>query len=531
MNECLERIETKKEIDNIYNDNEELKLEDISELNNEFNINSTSLILFPPVSNTYIKISPNNKYIAFLHNNLLEIYTKENFEWKKKVFEQEMIYFEKNRIKGMNWSEDNKMILIFGDNSELYLNKDIKEKVKKNKALIKVIVLNDPSWNCEVEFNGVINHSSFYPDSMSIVYIKSLFNILNILSLSEKTKKKRNVYYFLKFDDERSINYIKNGKNIYMIIPCYGRTSFEREKDNMSIYNIGTSDYILILVDQKPFKCFKPNMENLDRIIPFNNAYSSFFIAVEKEFYKLPFKIFNLHGDSIFKSAFENNKILTNPCLLYSQDKNINFIVAQARGGKLEILGCQSIFNRSEFFFFYDYNKLYELSEKEKNKKNSSEKYRNKNFMDKNDILFLEEIIDERKKQNFRKLIKTEPFSVDICSNENDYLLHSEISPDKNYISFINKKYPKYLFFSTYYQSGVFKIIKFYKDINCFKWSTQKDILLVTFDDPIFYIITKDHYLNYNIGENYHFNNIEWSPLGKEVILSNEDKKLLVILQ
>ena len=51
----------------------------------------------------------------------------------------------------------------------------------------------------------MINHSSFYPDSMNIVYIKGLFNILNILSLSKKANKKRNVYYFLKFDDERNI--------------------------------------------------------------------------------------------------------------------------------------------------------------------------------------------------------------------------------------------------------------------------------------------------------------------------------------
>ena len=527
MNECFESIELKKEKDNIYDDNKELKLEDLSELNNEFNINSTSLMLFPPINNSFIQISPDNKFIAFLHNNLLEIYTKENLEWKKKVFEQEILFFEKSKIKGMNWSEDNKMILIYGDNSEFNLNKDVKEKVKNNKALIKAISLYDTSWNCEIEFNGIINHSSFYPDSMNIVYIKGLFNILNILSLSKKANKKRNVYYFLKFDDERNINYIKNDKNIYMIIPCYGKKSLDR--NDIIKQGIAPSDYIIILLDQKPFKCFKPRTRNLDKIIPFSNAYSSFFIVVEKDFYKFPFYIYNLYGEFIFKSDFENKIRLTNPCLLYSKDQKINFIVAQAKGGKLEILGCQSIFNRSEFFFFYDYNKLFEMNEK--NKKFLSEIYEAKNYINKNDILFLEEKIDERKRPNFRELIKTEPFNVDICYNENDYLLHSEISPDKNFICFINNKYPKYLFFSTYYQIGVFKIIKFYKDITCFKWSTQKDILLVTFDDSIFYIITKDHYLSYNIGQNYHFNNIEWSPLGKEVILSNEKKKLLIILQ
>lgn len=520
MNEFLEI----KEKDIIYEDDKELKLEDLSELNNEFNINSTSLMLFPPVINTYIQISPDNKFIAFLHKNKLEIYTKENFEWKKKVFEQEIIYFEKCRIKGMNWSEDNKMLLIYGDNSEFNLNKDVKEKIKKYKALIKAIALHDPSWSCEIEFNGIINHSSFYPDSMNIVYIKSLVNILNILSLSKEGNKKRNVYYYLKFDDERSINYIKNDKNIWMIIPCYGRRKID--KDNIITgAGIEPSDYIIILVDQKPFQCFKSITKNLDKIIPFNNDYSSFFIVVEKEFYKNPFYIYNLHGQLIFKSVIDNN-ILTNPCLLYNKEKKINFIVAQAKRGKLEILGCQSIFNKSEFFFFYEYNKLYE------NKKILSEISKNKNFfINKNDILFLEEKIDERKKQNFRELIKTEPFNVDICYNEKDYLLHSEISPNKNFICFINNKYPKYLFFSTYYQIGVFKIIKFCKDITCFKWSTQKDILLVTIDDSIFYIITKDHYLSYNIGENCHFNSIEWSPLGKEVILSNEEKKLLIILQ
>ena len=61
----------------------------------------------------------------------------------------------------MNWSEYNKMILIYGDNIEFNLNKDVKEKVKNNKALIKAISFYDTSWNCEIEFNGIINHSSF----------------------------------------------------------------------------------------------------------------------------------------------------------------------------------------------------------------------------------------------------------------------------------------------------------------------------------------------------------------------------------
>ena len=90
------------------------------------------------------------------------------------------------------------MILIYGDNSEFNLNKDVKEKVKNNKALIKAISLYDTSWNCEIEFNGMINHSSFYPDSMNIVYIKGLLNILNILSLSKKANKKKKCLLFFK---------------------------------------------------------------------------------------------------------------------------------------------------------------------------------------------------------------------------------------------------------------------------------------------------------------------------------------------
>ena len=39
---------------NVCDDNQELKLKDLSELNNEFNIYSTSLILFPSVNNSFI---------------------------------------------------------------------------------------------------------------------------------------------------------------------------------------------------------------------------------------------------------------------------------------------------------------------------------------------------------------------------------------------------------------------------------------------------------------------------------------------
>ena len=233
-------------------------------------------------------------------------------------------------------------------------------------------------------------------------------------------------------------------------------------------------------------------------------------------------------------------------------------------------MGCNTSINLSNIYFYYNYNNLFDDIEKNINKnqinygnenKNINDNYNisSKNFIDdciyKNDILFLEEqkinnnknsvninngnngidieenIFNKKNKKRI-KLVKVNPFEVDICYDENDYLLHVEVSPIKNYICFINKKYPKYLFFGYYFQNGVFKIIKFMNKILSFKWSTQQDVLLVTFDSPIFYIITKDYYLSYDLENNNRFNNISWSPLGKEVILSNEEenKRLFVVL-
>ena len=93
--------------------------------------------------------------------------------------------------------------------------------------------------------------------------------------------------------------------------------------------------------------------------------------------------------------------------------------------------------------------------------------------------------INYKKNKRKKKLIKVDQFNVEPCYDENDYLLHSEICPNKNYICFINKKYTKYLFFANYFQSGVFKIIKFINDVISFKWSTEEDILIVTL---LFYI-------------------------------------------
>ena len=130
--------------------------------------------------------------------------------------------------------------------------------------------------------------------------------------------------------------------------------------------------------------------------------------------------------------------------------------------------------------------------------------------------------------KNDMKLIKVKSFNMDIVY-ENDYLLHAEISPIKNYICFINKNNPNYLFFGNYYQSGVFKIIKFKNNVLSFKWSSIQDVLLVTLDSPFFYLITKDNYINYELDRNYKFNNIVWSASGKEVILSSEEIQVKMV--
>ena len=523
----------------------------VIDFSNKFNVNVSSLTIFPPMNDCFIQISPNNNYMAFIQNYSLEIFTKENGSWNSTL--KHKISFDKKKIKGINWSLDNKMILVYGEND--------------NKSLVKVINLNNLTWSCEIGFRGNINYASFYPDSLNIVYIKSPINTLNIFSLlkynniiSKNFKNNKDKikyeYLFLKFDDERSVNYIENNNNIFMILPCYGR----RLTDIINKFQyVEASDYIIILVNKKVFKYFQVKTVDLSRIIPLNNRYS-FFIVVDKDLYNMPFYIYNLYGEVMFKSELSKQSIpkkLTNPCLLYNKNKETNFIVVQAPEGRLEIFGCQSILSRSEISYFYDYKKLIDYIEKNKKSKsivNLGNRYQmndnsnvleNENYVEISNILFLEEQlindsetlnngnskedINFKKNKRKTKLIKVNPFDVEPCLEENDYLLHSEISSNKNYICFINKKYPKYLFFASYFQSGVFKIIKFMNDVINFKWSTEEDILLVTLDSPFLYLITKDYYLNYNLEENYNFNNIIWSPSGKDVILSNDEKNIKMV--
>ena len=532
----------------------------LSDFSNEFKINTSSLTIFPPAYNSFIQISPNNEYMAFVQNNMYKIFKKTNNTWAEK-FSKELPFGEK-KIKGINWSPNNKMFLVYGDNNE-------------HKSLIKAINLDNLDWKCEIEFNENINHSSFYPDSMNIVYIKSIVNILNIFyllkytNLNSKNKKDKikNEYYFLKYDDERCINYLEHNNNIFMILPCFGRRNYNRE-NSLEI----PKDFIIMLVNKKVLKYFPLKTYDLERIIPLRNKYS-FFIAVEREFYKHPFYIYNLYGEIMYKSYFENQdpRLLTNPCLLNNKYYETNFLIVQEPNeGKLSVFGCQTILHKTNICFYYEYNKLFDYIEKKKKKKNNHENYKNinvddnrsknncynisfdnyifDNYINQNDILFLEEqtIYYNKKSENIidngsdisiyknpiRKLIKVNPFNINICNNEDDYQLHAEISPIKNYICYINKKYPYYLFFGSYYQSGVFKIIKFINNILSFKWSTQQDLILVTFESCSYlYFITKDNYLNYNLGEKeyYNFDNIVWSSSGKDVLISNEEKNIRLV--
>ena len=541
-----------------------IKIKTLEDFSNEFELNISSLAIISPTRDCFIQFSPDNNYMAYTKNNLLEIYIKENISWKKN-FELKLSFLEKKKIKGINWSKDSSMILLYGSDNE-------------RQSFIRAINRNDPDWECNIEFKGDINHASFYPDSKSIVYIKSPINSLNIFSLlkhkdltnknsSKDIDKIKYEFFNLKFGDERCINYIKNNNNLFMLVPCYGLQSFD--KKNIIATSILPSDYLIILANKKVFQRFKLITKDLDRIIPINNK-NSLFLAVEKEFYKLPFFIYNLYGDILFKSNEYNNvqKILTNPCLLYNENFNTKFILVQEPEGILEILGCETIITLSKIYFCCNYNKLYDISKNNiKNNRvnnniincNSKNLFFNnfnynngnndildsKNFFNKDDILFLEEKKINKNEENYingqnteennikknkndMKLIKVKSFNMDIFC-ENDYLLHAEISPIKNYICFINKNNPYYLFFGSYYQSGVFKIIKFKNNILSFKWSSIQDVLLVTLDSPFFYLITKDNYINYELDRNYKFNNIVWSASGQEVILSSEEIQVKMV--
>ena len=539
------------------------KNKDLLRFSNEFSLNLTSLTIFPVTYDTFIQISPDNNYIAFMRkNSLLEIFKKENNSWEQEPDKQQKITVFK-KVNGINWSQDNKLILIYGISTN------------ENKSLIKVLNKNDSTWNCELIIRERIYYASFYPDSQSIVYIRDPSNSLNIFYLYENqnlnTKKSlnkkniKNKYLFLKFNDERSINYITNKNNILMLLPIYGRRNFDKTN---RIKQLILKDYIIILVNTKVYKYFDLNTNDLDRIIPFKDIY---FIVVEKEFYKFPFYIYNLNGEFLFKSEFPKPKpkLLTNPCLMYNKNHEIDFFLVQSKNGKLKVLACnEGTIKLSQIKLYYNYNKLFECIEKKKSKNkinniydnaykyNSTNNYNynngliiNQDYFTKEDILFYEEqkvnFANENTRNNGNisenffsknkkdiKLVKVNPFDVEPCNNENDYLLHAEISPLKNYICFYNKNNPRYLFFGRAYQTGVFKIIKFMKDILCFKWSNQQDIVLVTFyESNIFYLITKDYYISYYLENNscYNFNEILWSPSGKEVILSNTTTNIRLV--
>ena len=539
-----------------------------SDFSNDYNINISFLTALPPAYDCFIQISPNNEYIAYVQNNSYKIFQKLNGNWKANS--PRKIPFEEKTIKGINWSSNNKKFLIYGN-------------INEHKSLIKVINIVDPDWNYEIEVNENIDHASFYPDSNDIVCIKSLVNTLCIYSLlkpnnsnsDNELKQIKREYYFLKFTNEKSINYIENNNNLFMILPCYGR---KKEEGKEGPRPKKARDFIIILANKKVFKCFEINTKNLDRIVPIRKY--SLFIVIEKEFYKNPFFILNLYGEIVFNSEFDKKiqRLLTNPCLLNNQYHENKFLIVQEpKKGKLDVFGMETNLRTTGVCFYFDYNKLFENSEKSKNlneksiklhennkneftnNKNNNYLYenaktpKNDNYIEKDDIVFLEEqiIYNNKKNENtinngiyienknkIRKLIKVDPFDIDINISKNnedeeDYQLHAEISPINNYICFINKKYPKYLFFGCYYRSGVSKIIKFIDNIITFKWSSQQDILLVTFEScSHLYFITKENYLNYNLGENFNcnFDGIDWSSSGKDIIISDKGKNMKLVV-
>ena len=69
----------------------------IIDFSNKFNVNVSSLTVFPPMNDCFIQISPNNNHIAFVKNYSLEIYTKENGSWNCTL--QHRISFDKKKIK------------------------------------------------------------------------------------------------------------------------------------------------------------------------------------------------------------------------------------------------------------------------------------------------------------------------------------------------------------------------------------------------------------------------------------------------
>ena len=116
-------------------------------------------------------LCPDNNYMAFIKNNKsLEIYKKENNNWRKDSLIR-LSSFGENKIKAINRSYNSNMILIYGSDNN-----------NKN-SLIKAINKKDLDCICEIEYKGNISHFSFYPDSKSLEYIKSFINSLNIFSL------------------------------------------------------------------------------------------------------------------------------------------------------------------------------------------------------------------------------------------------------------------------------------------------------------------------------------------------------------
>ena len=158
----------------------------LSNFCDEYNLSMSSLTIFPIYYDCFIQISPNNIYIAFVkNNNILEIYVKENKKWEEKSHTK--LSFDKQKIKGINWSPDSNLILVYGseingnnsnydsknyqipsDNNVLYsidkrlemLEKQKEEIQKKygiNEATLNSININDNKYHYPQYFNKKIN--------------------------------------------------------------------------------------------------------------------------------------------------------------------------------------------------------------------------------------------------------------------------------------------------------------------------------------------------------------------------------------
>lgn len=516
------------------------------------NIGISNIRVFSLKDESIFKFSPNSNNLAFYHNLRIEIYSKNN-NWERIV----SYNFNRNcgEIKDLNWSLDSKMLLI-------YFNRNGEESYEK------VINLDDStSWNCEIKITGRISYSCFYPDSKSIILLKDRINILKIYDLTKKNlQKKYSVYEysFLKFVDQRAINFIKYNEKNYLLVPILKFNENNKNKKNQKKY----VDYILVIEEKNNCKYINVQTQDLDKIITINNGLN-YFMITEKEYdSKRPFfYLYNILGELLniikLNDEFEIKNYI-NPIVSPSGEF---FIVQNLDKKRQEIIACKTIIcetginfdileltknkqnityleekilvslqkdsfelndlsSNSESNFPFNFNSLFTLINGEKKNINSEKNYCNKNpkiiNYNNNNKNTNKNNINERKLMKVNKINYYEK-SKEICK--------IEISLKKKCIAFMTKDNSNILFFANFFKSNdIFKVIKFSSNILCFKWNSSYEILLVTLDSPFFYLIDKDYYVSYDLLENYFIDQITWSSSGKEVILTSQKRKINLII-